>query len=188
MRRVPNSFSGEGEGGRDYLWGRVGQKKEKTGRILRQALLRTRTQLCRPGRHPLGKGLWKGCSLRILPGRDSPFLPYLHQGQRLAQTLGSQQGFCSCPHPCQSHTTPPPLPAATRHQPAASAFPGRTPAPLWPESPMPPVPPGRCSELAPGYRCNLLPRNVPCSNHFFKLHKHNLCTVINYSAENDASC
>lgn len=49
-------------------------------------------------------------------------------------------------------------------------------------------PPGRYTEQAPGYRRNLPPRNVPCSNHFFKLHKHSLCTVINYLAENDASC
>ena len=52
--------------------------------------------------------------------------------------------------------------------------------PQWPR--------GRYAEQALGYRCNLPPRNVPCSNHFLKLHKHNLCTVINYLAENDALC
>lgn len=148
-----------------------------------------------PGETPHGCAPWKGLGVCALPGEASclPWAP--PPGSKVGRARWvPARALTATPVPVgltlrRPHCPPPPP------HPAVSAFPFCVPAPVWQESPMPDTPPPpataspvRCTEQAPGYRCNLLPRNVPCSNHFFKLHKHNLCTVINYLAENDASC
>lgn len=170
------------EGERDYLWGReVGQKRKRnTGRGSWNRLFLGPDLPSWPWAMPSESesGWGMECSSCFLPG----------QGQGLAQTLRLLQSLCYHHHPPPSVlyntilATPHHLvPLSQRSRAAPQVLSGKKPL-------KPSGPPGRCTEQAPGYKCNFPPRNVLCSNHFFKLHKHNLCTMINYLAENDASC
>lgn len=137
--------------------------------------------------HSLGGTSWAhGCrrdSAHDSPGQ-APCLPSLPLTESKVSPAPQAITRALLPPLSLHHTT------CTAHcpHPAVSALLCCAPASVWQESPMLSGPPGRFTEQSLGYRCNLPPRNVPCSNHFFKLHKHNLCTVINYLAENDASC